>query len=98
MTELPPFTAGAYQIQPKYEDALSDGHINLTVTGGEIGAVRMWVGGEDPTNALVVKAEIENDYYHGHIEMPDPIPADARLWAEIENPAGETFKGSTTLQ
>lgn len=98
MTALPEFTAGPYKILPKYEDELSDGHVNLYIAGGEIGAVRIWVGQEDPAGSMVVKSEIENDYWHGHLEMPNPIPADARLWVEIENPAGEASKGSTALQ
>lgn len=98
MTALPEFTAGPYQVLPKYEESLADGHINLYVTGGPVEAVRIWVGEEDPAGALVVKSEIENDYYHGHLEMPNPIPESARLWAEIESPDGTTVKGSTPLQ
>jgi hypothetical protein len=98
MTALPEFTAGPYTVLPKYEDALADGHINLYITGGEVAAVRIWVGDEDPAGSLVVKSEIENDYHHGHLEMPNPIPPGARLWAEIETPTGESVKGSTPLQ
>jgi hypothetical protein len=98
MTALPEFTAGPYQVLPKYEDELKDGHINLYISGAEIGAVRIWVGQEDPAGSLVVKSEIENDYYHAHMEMPDPISPDAKLWVEIETPTGEAHKGSTSLQ
>ena len=81
-----------------YEDKLEDGHFNLRITGGEVAAVREWVGPEDASGVMVVKTEIERDYHHGHVEMPSPIPADARLWIEIETPTGELVKGSTPVQ
>ena len=97
MTDLAPLTIGVYQVQPMYEEELKDGHFNLRITGGEVAAVREWVGPEDASGVVVVKTEIENDYHHGHIEMPDPIPADARLWIEIEAPDGSLHKGSVPL-
>lgn len=50
------------------------------------------------SGVAIVKTEIENDYHHGHVEMPNPIPADARLWIEIETLAGERLKGSVPVQ
>lgn len=97
MSNLPPITIGDFEVQPMYEEDLADGHFNLTITGGEIAAVREWVGPEDASGVVVVKTEIENGYYHGHIEMPAPVPADARLWVEIETPDGQRLKGSTPL-
>jgi catechol 2,3-dioxygenase-like lactoylglutathione lyase family enzyme len=97
MTNLAPVNIGPYTVQPMYEENLADGHFNLKISGGEVAAVREWVGPEDASGVVVVKTEIENDYHHGHVEMPDPIPADARLWIEIETPAGERLKGSTPL-
>lgn len=98
MFDLPTVTIGAYTVQPMYEEKLEDGHFNLRITGGEVAAVREWVGPEDASGVMVVKTEIERDYWHGHVEMPNPIPADARLWIEIETPTGELLKGSTTLK
>lgn len=98
MTTLQPLKLGAYDVQPMYEEELSDGHFNIRITGGEVTAVREWVGPEDASGVVVVKTEIENDYHHGHVEMPNPIPADARLWIEIETPSGERLKGSTPLK
>jgi hypothetical protein len=98
MFDLPALTIGAYTVQPMYEEKLEDGHFNLRITGGDVAAVREWVGPEDASGVMVVKTEIERDYWHGHVEMPQPIPADARLWIEIETPAGELLKGSTALK
>lgn len=98
MTTLQPIKIGPYDVQPMYEEDLSDGHFNIKITGGEVAAVREWVGPEDASGVVVVKTEIENDYHHGHIDMPDPVPSDARLWIEIETPEGERLKGSVPLQ
>ena len=98
MRNFAPVTIGPYGVQPMFEEEIEDGHFNIKVEGGEVKAVRMWVGPEDASGVMVVKTEVENDYNHGHVEVPSPVPADAVLWIEIENPAGETFKGSTPLK
>lgn len=98
MTNLQSLKIGPFDVQPMYEEKIEDGHFNIKIAGGEVAAVREWVGPEDATGVVVVKTEIENDYHHGHVEMPNPIPADARLWIEIETPAGERLKGSVPLQ
>jgi hypothetical protein len=98
MYDLPSVMIGPYTVQPMYEEKLADGHFNLRITGGEVAAVREWVGPEDASGVMVVKTEIERDYWHGHVEMPNPVPADALLWIEIETPTGDLFKGSTTLK
>jgi hypothetical protein len=89
---------GPYQVQPKFEEEIEDGHYNLHITGAEFKAVRIWAGLEDPGNVMVVKTEVENDYQHGHVEVPSPIPAEYALWIEIEAPDGALHKGSTPLQ
>lgn len=98
MRNFAPVKIGPYDVQPKFEEEIENGHYNFFVKGGEVKAIRVWVGPEDPTGVMVVKTEIENDYNHGHLEIPKPLPADAMLWIEIEAPSGETFKGSTPLQ
>lgn len=98
MTNLEPLKIGDYDVQPMYEEELKDGHFNIKITGGEVAAVREWVGPEDASGVVVVRTEIENDYHHGHVEMPTPIPDDARLWIEIETPDGERLKGSVPLK
>ena len=98
MTDLQAVKIGPYDVQPMFEEELSDGHFNIRITGGDVAAVREWVGPADASGVVVVKTIIERDYYHGHVEMPDPIPADARLWIEIETPTGERLKGSVPLQ
>lgn len=89
---------GPYDVQPMFEEEIVDGHYSIAVKGGEVKAVRIWVGPEDAAGVMVVKTEIENTYHHGHVEVPNPVPADAMLWVELESPSGETIKGSTPLK
>lgn len=89
---------GPYDVHPMFEEEIKNGHFNIRVKGGDVKAVRMWVGPEDASGVMVVKTEPEFDYNHGHVEVPDPIPVDAKLWIEIESPTGELHKGSTPLQ
>ncbi len=88
MRNFAALTIGPYEVQPMFEEEIPDGHFNIAVSGGDVKAVRIWVGPEDASGVMVAKTEIENDYHHGHVEMPDPIPADAVLWIEIESPVG----------
>lgn len=98
MRNMAPVTIGAYEVQPMFEEELEDGHYNIKITGGgEVAAVRIWVGSEDASDTMVVKTEIENDYHHGHVEVASPIPAGTMLWIEIEAPDGSLVKGSTPL-
>lgn len=98
MRNFAPAKIGPYAIQPKFEEEIPNGHYNFFVkSGGPVKAIRVWVGPEDPTGLMVVKTEIENDYNHGHLEIPKPLPADAKLWMEVEAPDGKTYKGSTPV-
>lgn len=50
-----------------------------------ISTIRAWVGIESGVGSMKGKMEIEGDNkMHGHVEIPDPIPADSKLWMEIE--------------
>ena len=97
MRDFAPLTIGPYEVQPKFEEEIEDGHYNIQVEGGDFAAVRLWVGTEDNSDVMVVKTEVEYDYQHGHLEVPDPIPADYALWIEIEDTEGNTHLGSTPL-
>lgn len=98
MRDFASLEIGPYQVQPMFEEEIKDGHYNIRVDGGDFNAVRLWVGTEDNSEVMVVKTELENDYQHGHLEVPDPIPADYALWIEIEDTEGNTHRGSTPLE
>ncbi len=67
-----------------------DAPIDVWIDGGKGGAavVRFWIGTEDAKASLKARADIENDHWHTHVEVPDPIPEGSRLWVEIEDPKG----------
>jgi len=90
---LDPFTVDSLHI-----GELSKGHFNLYIKGGEPAIVRAWIGDEAATNAFIAKAEFEVDHHCAHIEVPTPLPADAKLWVEIETADGTSLKGSTEVQ
>lgn len=49
------------------------------------GTVRGWIGAESGVGSMKVRFEKETDNrMHGHPEAPDPLPADSRLWIDIE--------------
>ena len=63
-------------------------------------AIRVWVGTENGRGSVKAKAEAEKDAkgeYGAHVEVPNPIPADSKLWISIEPDNGQTAKGSVAL-
>jgi len=65
-------------------------------------AVRYWIGAQDAKGSVKAKAEIENpqepDRWHVHVEIPNPMPAESKLWVEIEDDKGGTAVGSYDLK
>lgn len=96
-TPLPAAQAGPFQVKAHYTGDLSLGHVNFYVEGGKPKAVRAWVGNENADGVMVGKADWEDDHYCAHLEVADPIPADAALWLEIEDEGGASHKASMTL-
>ena len=95
MRNFAPTQAGPYALQPMFEEEIEDGHYNIKVTGPEFKTVRFWIGTDNKANSMVVKAVLENDYQHGHLDVPSPLPDDYALWIEVEAPDGELHTGST---
>lgn len=63
-------------------------------------AIRVWVGTDNGRGSVKAKAEAEKDAkgeYGAHVEVPNPIPADSKLWISIEPENGQTAKGSVAL-
>ncbi|MBM4014232.1 MAG: hypothetical protein FJ293_04615 [Planctomycetes bacterium] len=69
----------------------ADAPIDVWVNGGTAGlaAVRFWIGSEDAKGSIKAKAEIEDDKWHTHAEVPTPLPAGSKLWVELETQKGE---------
>jgi len=98
VTELENRDLGPYKVRAIYTGDLSAGHFNFYVTGGKAKAVRSWVGDESATGVMVTKANLEDDHYCAHVEMPATIPDSAMLWYEIESEDGTTEKASISLK
>lgn len=87
-TELGEQELGGYKIKASRDGDVKAGGdvpIDVWVTGGaKIASVRFWIGTEDAKGSLKAKAELETDNWHVHAEVPEPLPADSKLWVEIE--------------
>jgi hypothetical protein len=56
---------------------------------------RAWVGAADGKGSMKVRFGKEGDHgLHAHVQVPSPLPADAKLWIEIEAD-GKTEAAST---
>ena len=75
-----------------------EGHLVVKLPYNDAGetVVRAWIGGGDRTLSLVGKGEYaaSHDDYDVHATAPEPLPADALWWIEIERPDGTRFLGS----
>lgn len=71
-------------------------------SAARVAVVRFWLGTEDSKGSIKARAEIENpaepNHWHTHAEVPDPLPADSKLWVEIEDDAGAHHVGSFDLR
>lgn len=83
-------------------EAPSDFWVDPKVVGAKVATVRFWVGTEDAKGAVKMKGEIEipeqPNHYHAHAPIPDPIPADAKLWVEVTGADGKTESASFDLK
>lgn len=59
--------------------------------------VRAWIGGEDGRGSVKAKLEAGKIAFHGHLEVPESLPADAKLWVTLQDAAGATTTGSFAL-
>jgi hypothetical protein len=95
-------TAGGLKFRALQDEPVKsggEGAFDLQITGypagGKPKAVRFWVGNETADGSVKAKAEEEKpDNWHVHTEVPNPIPAGSKFWAEIEPASGEKFKVS----
>ncbi len=77
----------------------------LTTADGKpatVAAVRFWIGTEDAKGSVKAKAEIENpeqpNHWHTHVEAPNPLPDDSKLWVEVQDGEGKKTVGSFPLK
>jgi hypothetical protein len=80
-----------------------EGAFDLLITGypagGKPKAVRFWVGVESGQGSVKAKAEEESaDNWHTHVEVPNPLPAGSKFWAQVDPASGAAFKVSFDLK
>ena len=63
----------------------------LAVSGGAAKpkAIRGWVGVESGERSIRSKAEDEEKEYHLHHPVSKPLPANSKLWIEVESSTGK---------
>jgi hypothetical protein len=93
-TALGEQTVGGFTIRASRDGGIKaggDAPIDAWVTGGtaKVAAVRFWIGSQDAKGSVKAKAALEKDNWHTHVEIPSPLPADSKLYVEIESDKGE---------
>lgn len=96
------FEIGEYKVKASQGhgnvEAGKEGHLVITLPYKDNGetVTRAWIGSEDRTMSAVGKGEYapSHDDYDIHAIAPDPLPAGATWWLEIEKPDGTKAVGS----
>lgn len=81
-------------------EAGSEAHLDIELSGSEVrpAAVRVWIGTQDGKGAMKQKADGDGKSYHAHTDVPNPIPADAQLWIEIDDGKGGKTVGGVQIK
>lgn len=76
-----------------------DSPVDVWIDGGkDVTVVRLWIGMADAKGSLKVKADLEDGHWHTHVEVPDPLPAQSKLWVEFEAKDGQKQTASFDLK
>lgn len=84
----------AGEVKPGGEVAVD---VDITPAAGaaaKVASIRVWIGTQDAKGSL--KAKLDSG--HGHVEVPNPMPAEAKLWVEVEDDKGTKSVGSFDLK
>lgn len=94
-------TIGAWTVTVSGEiKAGAEAHLDIKRSGNtaKASAVRFWVGEQDGKGAMKGKADGAGPEYHAHVDVPNPIPAGAKLWIEIEDAKGTKSLGGIAIK
>ncbi len=58
-------------------------------TSAAVEAVRLWIGDEEATNSIRVRADGGPTSFHAHTMVPDPLMDGFQLWVEVQKADGE---------
>ena len=78
VTQLGDLEAGGeavFDIEPEGEDKLS-------------GTLRAWIGIDSAAGSRKARIGVEGGKLHGHVEVPESLAADSKLWLELEGENG----------
>lgn len=77
----------------------SEAHLDIKLSGSAAkpAAVRVWIGSQDGKGAMKQKADGSGNEYHAHADVPNPIPAGAKLWIEIDDGKGDKAVGGLAI-
>ncbi len=110
MIELGSMEAGPFRIRATRDEGeivpAGDAPIDVWIdpTGEaapRVVAVRFWIGDPSGKGSIKAKASIEDidepTRWHTHAEIPDPLPANSKLWIEVEDAEGTRTLASFPL-
>lgn len=93
-------TIGAWTVTVSGEiKAGAEAHLDIKLSGStaKASAIRFWVGAQDGKGAMKGKADGAGPEYHAHVDVPNPIPANAKLWIEIDDGKGSRSVGGFAI-
>lgn len=93
-------TIGAWNVAVSGEiRAGAEAHLDIKLSGSTARptAVRVWIGSQDGRGAMKQKADGGDNAYHAHADVPSPIPAEAKLWIEIDDGKGSKAVGGFAI-
>ena len=64
--------------------------VDVIVDADASPAIRLWVGIESAAGSMRIRARQLEGRQHGDVPVPDPLPADARLWVEVDTAGQRT--------
>ena len=72
--------------------------VELERTGGDApSGIRVWVGLKSGVGSMKVKADRHDDHFHAHVEVPEELSSEARVWVQVESASGVTETQSLAL-
>lgn len=100
--ELGSATIGAWTVEAERLGEVVAGkeaviELKLTPAQPAAAVARAWIGSENGRGSVKAKLEAEDGGFHGHLEVPAPLPADAKLWVSLQDAAGTQTLGSFAL-
>lgn len=101
--ELGATKVGEFEVSAAYSGTITPGKevdVDLALKGerGKVAAIRAWIGTEDAKGSMKAKAAPEGEGYHAEVEVPEPMPAGAALWVEIETSQAQKLVGNLSMK